>query len=247
MPRSRSSTSLWLLLLCVLWGAQPVQAKSTKDFQQHYDRAIELYQGERYTDAIKEFTAAYAIKQLPRVLFNIGQAHLKLGEAKEALGFYERYLQLEPKPPPELQSKLEASMAQARSMLNAMSTPPVEPDKPPEVTPPPDKPPEPEPPPVVAPPPPPVPPPPPPSRRPRPRWRIIAGAAGLGVGLLMVGFGASALAIDNQCIDTAMPGKSCSFDFDTLGPGVGLVVPGALLTVAGGVLLAVPGPRRDGK
>lgn len=261
MPRSKSSISLLLTLLCLLLHTRPAQPKSSKGFQHHYDRAIELYQSERYSSAIEEFKAAYAVKQLPRVLFNIGQAHLKLGEAKEALSYYERYLQLEPKPPPEIQSKLEANMAQARAMLSALPKE-AETTEPP----PPSEPPPPEPPTVVPPAEPPVQqagpaaaaplqpvmappavPQPRTERAPRPRWRIITGAVGLGVGVILTGFGASALAVNGRCIDAPSPGKSCSFDFDTLGVGLGLLVPGVLLSTAGVVLLALPGPRRPGK
>ena len=61
-------------------------------FQEHYDRGVKLYGERDYGQAIEEFQAAFAIRQLPRLLFNMAQAHRKLGHAGEALGLYQRYL-----------------------------------------------------------------------------------------------------------------------------------------------------------
>lgn len=36
----------------------------------------------------------------------------------------------------------------------------------------------------------------------RPRWRLVTGGVALGAGLLLVGFGASALAARDNCVDT---------------------------------------------
>lgn len=76
-------------------------------------------------------------------------------------------------------------------------------------------------------------------REKRPRWRLITGGAALGAGALLVGFGASALAVHGRCID-----GPCAFDYDTLSVGAGLLAPGAALLVTGAVLLALPGPHR---
>src|SRR5205823_2127459 len=83
------------------------------------DKAVELYKAEEFEDAIKEFQAAYALRQLPKLLLNIAQAHRKLGRAKEALGFYEFYLRVEPSPKAELKAELEAYITQTRAMLAA--------------------------------------------------------------------------------------------------------------------------------
>ena len=49
--------------------------------------------------AIEAFQRAYDLRQLPRLLLNIGQAHRKLGHAREALESYRLYLRAEPSPP----------------------------------------------------------------------------------------------------------------------------------------------------
>lgn len=80
--------------------------------------------------------------------------------------------------------------------------------------------------------------------RTRPAWRLVAGGAGLTAGVLFIGFGARALSIDSQCIDEPMPPKlQCLQRYDTLNVGGGLTGAGVALAVAGGLLLALPGPR----
>jgi len=76
----------------------------------------------------------------------------------------------------------------------------------------------------------------------RPRWRLITGGITLGVGAVLLGFGASALAVNGQCItDPVPPAIKCLNRFDTLSVGGSLVGVGAALSIGGVVLLALPG------
>lgn len=121
---SFASSSRWLRL-AVLVGAllaaaaRPSHADPAREFRQHYEAALRLYDGGQFEGAIKEFQAAYALKQLPRLLLNIGQAHRKLGHARDALGFYEFYLRVEPNPKPEIKAELTTYIAQTRMLLEA--------------------------------------------------------------------------------------------------------------------------------
>lgn len=82
-------------------------------------------------------------------------------------------------------------------------------------------------------------------RAPRPAWRLAAGGAALGGGLLFLGFGIGALSVSGSCItDAAPPAQRCDRVYDTSNLGTGLTIVGAALTVTGAVLLALPGPRR---
>jgi hypothetical protein len=93
-------------------------------------------------------------------------------------------------------------------------------------------------------------------RRPRPIWRLAVGGGAIAVGVLMMGFGGSALSVNGQCVEEQMiagmavcpasgpPGMKTIRVFDTVGMGAGLVTVGALLTISGGVLIALPGQRR---
>lgn len=118
------SSSRWLLVFVLLGSLLVIRpgvghADSAREFRQHYESALRLYDGGQFEGAIKEFQAAYALKQLPRLLLNIGQAHRKLGHARDALGFYEFYLRVEPNPKPEIKAELTTYITQTRALLDA--------------------------------------------------------------------------------------------------------------------------------
>lgn len=78
----------------------------------------------------------------------------------------------------------------------------------------------------------------------RPVWRWVVGGISLGLGLALVGVGASGVAVDGQCVRPPEPPViNCRDRFDTLGKGAVLLGVGAGLSLAGVVLWAVP-PRR---
>lgn len=83
---------------------------------------------------------------------------------------------------------------------------------------------------------------------PRPTWRLALGGSLVGIGLLGIGFGASALSVDGEpavgapCSDGT---TTCKLLFDTAGIGGGLVTVG-LLSLAGGIVtMALPGAKRQ--
>lgn len=216
------------------------------EFLERYTRGLNLYKAEQYGPAITEFEAAYAQKQLPRTLFNIARSYLKLGKAQEALTYFKRYKELEPNPPASIQNLLTEGVEQAQKLLDAMAKPAVPP--PPAETPPAGASDSPE----VEPSPAPLTPLPPaaltakvaaPPRPPRPVWRLAVGGTGIGVGAGLIGLGASALAVDGQCISAPPPLSPCKLDYDTLGVGAGLTVTGVVLLGAGVVLMAIPERR----
>ena len=237
-----SKRLIWRCVFCLLLGLMVPRAVAADEFMDHYSRGLTLYRTEQYQESIAEFEAAYAKKQLPRTLFNIARAYLKLGKAQEALNYFRRYQELEPHPPESIQTVVTEGVAQAQKLLAVLNKPPdPPPPDPPEAVPP-----------TVVPTvvPPPVEPPPaplatvpkvlPPTR---PRWRLALGGAGIGVGAGLVGLGISALTVDGQCISAPMALQPCQLDFDTRGIGVGLTVSGVVFLGAGVVLLALP-PRR---
>lgn len=76
----------------------------------------------------------------------------------------------------------------------------------------------------------------------RPRWRLIVGGVSLGAGLLLAGFGASALAVNGRCIDAPMfPAQTCDNVYTSGGIGGALVGVGAAAVVGGVVLIVLPG------
>ena len=76
----------------------------------------------------------------------------------------------------------------------------------------------------------------------RPRWRIVTGASAVVLGAVTVGFGISALAVNNHCVaglqDASM---QCGQIYDTLPPGAALTSVGGVALLAGSMLLAWPG------
>jgi hypothetical protein len=120
--RSNCSSRFLLILILCLGLVTPAWARPgdrEAEFERQYKRGVALYKAEKYQEAVEALQAAYAIKQLPRLLLNLGQAHRKLGHAREALGYYEFYLRVEPNPRPEIKTELDGYIAQTRAMLDA--------------------------------------------------------------------------------------------------------------------------------
>ena len=76
----------------------------------------------------------------------------------------------------------------------------------------------------------------------RPRWRIALGAVTAGAGVVLVGFGASALAAQGKCAADPMAlRQTCDYSYATNAIGGSFVGVGGALTAAGIGLMAVPG------
>src|SRR5262252_6344087 len=96
---------LALIALFTLVGAATaaLPARAAEDAaataREHYQKGTTYYDLGKYTDAIKEFEAAYEIKNDPALLFNLAQSHRLAGNAEQALHFYRTYLRRVPKAP----------------------------------------------------------------------------------------------------------------------------------------------------
>lgn len=88
-----------------------------QSFDKHYKRGLALYQEKDYEGAITEMSAAYEQRQLPRLLLNIGQAYRKMGNAREALLYYERYLKADPGASPQLKAEINSYIEQMRALI----------------------------------------------------------------------------------------------------------------------------------
>ncbi|MCS6913861.1 MAG: PEGA domain-containing protein [Myxococcales bacterium] len=90
-------------------------------------------------------------------------------------------------------------------------------------------------------------PPPPPRPAParRPPWRLGLGIGALGAGLLLGGFGISALSVAESCIaEPIPPARVCRQVYDTIPAGAGLLAASGVLLVGGTVLIALPPARQ---
>lgn len=78
---------------------------------------------------------------------------------------------------------------------------------------------------------------------PRPFWRLLAGGVAVGAGLILTGFGSSALTVNGQCATAVVPPMTtCPYLLTTAGIGGGLLGTGLALTLGGAALITVPGP-----
>jgi hypothetical protein len=92
-------------------------ARAQDLFAQHCDRAIALAENDQYVEALKELEAAYQIKQPPSLLYSLGKTHRRLGNAKEALSYYERFLTAETNLIPAMKRDVDREIAELRVIL----------------------------------------------------------------------------------------------------------------------------------
>src|SRR4029079_3032359 len=104
---------LGAMLLCAgTAGAQsPDKAVDPKvAAKEHYTRGTSFYDLGRYEDAIKEFEAAYQLKNDPAFLYNLAQSYRQAGNHEQAVHFYKTYLRYVPKAPnrADIEEKIKA-------------------------------------------------------------------------------------------------------------------------------------------
>jgi tetratricopeptide (TPR) repeat protein len=93
--------------------------------KEHHDKAVNYYSQQYFEEALSEFQAAYAARQMPLLLINIGRTLQKLGRPKEAISYYERFQQAEAKPDPAIQAKLVEYLSQARALVGSQPAAPA--------------------------------------------------------------------------------------------------------------------------
>jgi tetratricopeptide (TPR) repeat protein len=118
---SRLSNKVLLLLCLVSWLGIGERSACADEFSDHYNRGMQLYEGKSYDEAVTELQKAYEIRQLPRLLLNIGTVYRKMGKAREALSYYELYLKAEPNPPRKIRKDLDEFIPQTRALLEKPS------------------------------------------------------------------------------------------------------------------------------
>lgn len=77
----------------------------------------------------------------------------------------------------------------------------------------------------------------------RPLWRLLVGGVAIGSGAVLLGFGASALAIDGRCIGSFPSLMNCPTVYNTDVAGGALLGLAGALMVGGAVAIALPPPR----
>jgi tetratricopeptide (TPR) repeat protein len=114
------------------------RADDSATAREHYQKGTSNYDLGRYPEAIKEFEAAYELKNDPALLYNLAQSYRLAGNSEQALHFYRTYLRYVPKAPnrAEIESRI-AQLDQLVSQKNAPQTPPNQTIPPSATTPPP--------------------------------------------------------------------------------------------------------------
>ena len=64
--------------------------------KEHYTRGTSFYDLGKYDDAIREFEAAYQLKNDPAFLYNLAQSYRQAGNHERAVHFYKTYLRYVP-------------------------------------------------------------------------------------------------------------------------------------------------------
>jgi tetratricopeptide (TPR) repeat protein len=103
----------------------PARADDAVTAREHYQKGTSNYDLGRYADAIKEFEAAYEIKNDPALLYNLAQSHRLAGNSEQALHFYRTYLRYVPKAPNR--AEIESRIAQLDQQVNQKNAPPSTP------------------------------------------------------------------------------------------------------------------------
>jgi tetratricopeptide (TPR) repeat protein len=89
---------LLLVLFVTLLAARVAYAEdpSTKSAKRHFDRGQKLFNLGKFDEALDEYQQAYEAKEIPAILFNIGQCYRNLGDYDAAVFSFKKYLKLEP-------------------------------------------------------------------------------------------------------------------------------------------------------
>lgn len=249
---SRRQQRLCLVILAWIWLLP--RLSFADPFTDHYERALQLYNSREYRASLDEFRTAYKLRQLPKILINMGRCNHRLGHAREALTLYQRYLTIEQNPEPKLKSDLETYIRQTQAMIAAAEEQEPPPSPPPAAmdTPPPSAPkqsPAQDDPPPLAPAktqPPLMDTPPPPDNRvavmrqerasQRGNGAIYGGVASAVLGLGLAGLGGASLALDGRCVNSLDP---CERLYTGRVAGTAELVTGGLLLGAGIGLIAL--------
>lgn len=185
-------------------------------FNQLNKEGTDLYQQGNYEACIEKFQTAFSINPDSLLLYNLGQAHRKLKQEREALNYYQFYLRTAGEITPDMRSKVEGYVRELRQSIDDKEQRSRQPTVVVRTT----------------------------ERRPRPLWRVIVGPVLAAGGAATLGIGAWGLSGNGACVDTPSdPMLHCSKVYDTLGLGGGLIGAGSVLVLGGVLLAALPGSQ----
>jgi tetratricopeptide (TPR) repeat protein len=103
-------------------AARADSAKATA----YFEKGTRLYQVGEYERALVEFKAGHVEEPDPSFLFNIAQCHRQMGQPKEAITFYKRFLSLSPDTPMrgDVERKIKELEEESRKQAEVAPAPP---------------------------------------------------------------------------------------------------------------------------
>lgn len=224
MASARSNSGTRLLLLFLLAWAGPAHAGPSEDegaFAAQYERAGKLYAAKDYAAAIPALQAAFAIRPVPQLLYNIAQSYRRLEQWTPARVYFEMYRALARDEASETLTNVDRNILEMREREQAEQKPEliektliIQEEKPP------------------------------------PRWLRPAGLVGSLAGIGLAISGGVFLGIDGQCTGAVDPPiTQCPQIYNTKTPGTALTAVGAGLFVASAVIfgLSLKKPARPVK
>jgi tetratricopeptide (TPR) repeat protein len=107
------------------WAQQPPPDNKAAA-KEHYIRGTSFYDLGRFDDAIREFEAAYHLKNDPAFLYNLAQSYRQANKPEQALHFYKTYLRYVPKAPnkADIEDKIKALEQQVAQKGTGTTPPP---------------------------------------------------------------------------------------------------------------------------
>lgn len=117
-----------LLASGVAFADDPLAKPKDATAQQRLSAGNKLYRVREFEKAVDEYKAGALIEDVPVFHYNLGQCYRQLGQYKDAIWHYERFIE-RGKPTGQMRGAVDAFLTQMRSELEkkAMSQPPVEP------------------------------------------------------------------------------------------------------------------------
>jgi tetratricopeptide (TPR) repeat protein len=92
MPMRPVAAGAALLVVSVIVGAPLRAFADAAQARAHFERGRTFFQVDEYRKAIDEFKAAHVERPDPAFLYNIAECYRHLGEPKDALTYYRRFL-----------------------------------------------------------------------------------------------------------------------------------------------------------
>lgn len=114
---------LGALLLAASAGASPTDEPTVARARAHFEAGRALHRLGRFAEAAAEFEASYNLTPRPEMLMNIGTAHWRAGNLRQAAAAYRHFLDEAPAADPA-RRQAEQSLAELGFVLTVLPAPP---------------------------------------------------------------------------------------------------------------------------